>query len=253
MASQVWHSDSGERARVEAMHLRQRLGAGSLDVHRGNRTAPMTPTGRGSGSGAQTQDAQARRRRRSGREQDVAARDQLRRRVRVTTAAAGACPRGPGGCCRACRRRKPQGLVFRPSVSVPHLSRTAARPATGRAVGKNNRSAAVTLTGCRRRRCDTTPAAQPTLTAALARQPRHLVRPDLGPGREIGATSKSVKVYFDPRSAWQRPTNEQTTCCDAGCPKAPHRPGAAIIGPPQHHAPQALALSPQRLSCCDHR
>ena len=55
------------------------------------------------------------------------------------------------------------------------------------------------------------------VTAALARQPRHLVRTiTWDQGREMARwqhveNATGAKVYFcDPRSPWQRPTNEQT-------------------------------------------
>ena len=138
---------------------------------------------------------------------------------------------------RRCRRRKPQGRharkpsplgVFRPICERPAAveDRSEAGHWEGDLIiGKNNRSAAVTLT--ERVSRQTLVAALPhgydarrtadAVTAALARQPRHLVRTlTWDQGREMARwgdieDALGVKVYFcDPRSPWQRPTNEQT-------------------------------------------
>ena len=156
----------------------------------------------------------------------------------MTTAAAGACPRGPGGACRdaadganprAVTHESPARWVFSGlSVSVLHLSRTASRPAHWEGdliIGKNNRSAVATLV--ERSSRQTLTVALPhgydaastadAVTAALVRQPRHLVKSlTWDQGREMARwqhieDALGVKVYFcDPRSPWQRPTNEQT-------------------------------------------
>ena len=62
------------------------------------------------------------------------------------------------------------------------------------------------------------------VTAALARQPRHLVRTlTWDQGREMARwadieAALGIEVYFcEPRSPWQRPTNEQTNCEYRGC------------------------------------
>ena len=133
---------------------------------------------------------------------------------------------------RRCRRRKPQGRharkpsplgVFRPICERPASveDRSEAGHWEGDLIiGKNNRSAAVTLT--ERVSRQTLVAALPhgydarrtadAVTAALARQPRHLVRTlTWDQGREMARwgdieDALGVKVYFcDPRSPWQRP------------------------------------------------
>ena len=147
----------------------------------------------------------------------------------------------PEGCWRLlprrCRRRKPRGRHTRKPSPLGDFRPIADRPAAaaGRSeaghwegdliIGKNNRSAAVTLT--ERVSRQTLVAALPhgydarhtadAVTAALARQPRHLVRTlTWDQGREMARWTDiedalDVKVYFcDPRSPWQRPTNEQT-------------------------------------------
>ena len=62
------------------------------------------------------------------------------------------------------------------------------------------------------------------VTAALARQPRHLVRTlTWDQGREMARwgdieAALGVEVYFcEPRSPWQQPANEQTNCEYRGC------------------------------------
>ena len=138
---------------------------------------------------------------------------------------------------RRCRRRKPQGRHahkrsplgdFRPISQRPAAvgdRREAGHWEGDLIIGKNNRSAAVTLT--ERLSRQTLLAALPSgydapsvasaVAAALARQPRHLVRTlTWDQGREMARwadieTALGAKVYFcDPRSPWQRPTNEQT-------------------------------------------
>ena len=138
---------------------------------------------------------------------------------------------------RRCRHRKPQGRharepsplgVFRPICERPAAvedRREAGHWEGDLIIGKNNRSSAVTLT--ERVSRQTLVAALPhgydarrtadAVTAALARQPRHLVRTlTWDQGREMARwgdieAALGVKVYFcDPRSPWQRPTNEQT-------------------------------------------
>ena len=219
----------------------------------------------------------------------------------------------PEGCWRLlprrCRRRKPRGRHTRKPSPLgdfrPIADRTAAAAGRSEAghwegdliIGKNNRSAAVTLT--ERVSRQTLVAALPhgydarhtadAVTAALARQPRHMVKTlTWDQGREMARwqhveNATGAKVYFcEPRSPRQRPTNEQTNCEYRGCAleRAPDwsrrrcrdpqtigllrrwlpkgtdlntRPSAPRHhrGPPQHHAPQAprLALSPQRLHC----
>ena len=142
---------------------------------------------------------------------------------------------------RRCRRRNPR------AVTHESPARWANRPIAERPaavedseaghwegdliIGKNNRSTAVTLT--ERVSRQTLVAALPhgydarhtadAVTAALARQPRHLVRTiTWDQGREMARWADIEtalgKVYFcDPRSPWQRPTNEQTNCEYRGC------------------------------------
>ena len=171
---------------------------------------------------------------------------------------------------RRCRRRKPKGRHAQKRSPLGDFRPISQRPAAvgdrreaghwegDLIIGKNNSSAAVTLT--ERLSRQTLLAALPdgydaqstadAVTAALARQPQHLVKTlTWDQGREMTRWAHiedalGVKVYFcDPRSPWQRPTNEQTNCEYRGCAPRRHR------GPAQHHAPQAprLALSPQRL------
>ena len=92
-------------------------------------------------------------------------------------------------------------------------------------IGKNNGSAVATLTERLSRM--TLAVALPNghdaehtaaaVTAALRRQPPHLVKTlTWDQGREMARwqnieTALDIKIYFcDPRSPWQRPTNEQT-------------------------------------------
>ena len=138
---------------------------------------------------------------------------------------------------RRYRRRKPQARHaqkrsplgdFRPISQRPaavEVRREAGHWEGDLIIGKNNRSAAVTLT--ERLSRQTLLAALPSgydapsvasaVAAALARQTRHLVRTiTWDQGREMARwadieTALGAKVYFcDPRSPWQRPTNEQT-------------------------------------------
>ena len=138
---------------------------------------------------------------------------------------------------RRCRRRKPQGRHaqrrsplgdFRPISERPAAvgdRREAGHWEGDLIIGKNNRSAAVTLTERLSRqtllaalpRGYDAPSVASAVAAALARQPRHLVRTiTWDQGREMARwadieTALGAKVYFcDPRSPWQRPTNEQT-------------------------------------------
>ena len=105
-------------------------------------------------------------------------------------------------------------------------------------IGKSNRSAVATLVKRTSRQALTVAlpgghdagSTAAAVTAALARQPRHLVRtPTWNQGREMARwavieDALGIDVYFcDPHSPWQRPTNEQTNghAETAGCPEAP--------------------------------
>ena len=197
-------------------------------------------------------------------------------------------PEGYWRCLpRRRRHRKPQGRharepsplgVFRPICERPASveDRVEAGHWEGDLIiGKNNRSAVATLV--ERSSRQTLTVALPhgydaastadAVTAALARQPRHLVKSlTWDQGREMARwqhieDALGVKVYFcDPRSPWQRPTNEQTNCEYRPAETLAaqrHRPQRGPSAPrdhrglAQHHAPQAprLALSPQRLHC----
>ena len=138
---------------------------------------------------------------------------------------------------RRCRRRKPRGRHtpkpsplgdFRPIADRPAAAdeRSEAGHWEGDLIiGANNASAVATLV----ERCSrqTLAVALPdgydahhtavAVTAALARQPRHLVRTlTWDQGREMARwadieAALGIEVYFcEPRSPWQRPTNEQT-------------------------------------------
>ena len=152
----------------------------------------------------------------------------------MTTQAAGACRRAPGGCCR---RRKPQGRHAQKRSPLGDFRPIADRPAAAEArseaghwegdliIGASNRSAVATLTERLSRLtltvglpdgydAERTAAA---VTAALGRQPAHLVKTlTWDQGREMARwadieTALGVEVYFcEPRSPWQRGTNEQT-------------------------------------------
>ena len=184
----------------------------------------------------------------------------------MTTAADGACPRGPGGCCRDAadgvtltkpqgrHARKPSPLgVFRPICERPAAveDRSEAGHWEGDLIiGKNNRSAAVTLT--ERVSRQTLVAALPhgydarrtadAVTAALARQPRHLVRTlTWDQGREMARwgdieDALGVKVYFcDPRSPWQRPTNRRGEQPQPGTAHHRHHPQPTLPPHPGLH------------------
>ena len=92
-------------------------------------------------------------------------------------------------------------------------------------IGKSNRSAVATLVVRTSRQALTVAlpggydagSTAAAVTAALARQPRHLVRTlTWDQGREMARwavieDALGIDVYFcDPHSPWQRPTNEQT-------------------------------------------
>ena len=147
-------------------------------------------------------------------------------------------PEGSWRCLpRRRRHRKPRGRHTRKPSPLGDFRPIAERPASveGRSeaghwegdliIGKANRSATVTLT--ERVSRQTLLAALPdgydapntarAVTAALARQPRCLVRTlTWDQGREMARwadieAALDIEVYFcDPRSPWQRPTNEQT-------------------------------------------
>ena len=137
--------------------------------------------------------------------------------------------------CR--RRRKPQGRRAQERSPLGDFKPIADRPAAaaGRLeaghwegdliIGAGNRSAVATLTERTSRltltvglpdgydACSTADA----VTAALARQPEHLVKTlTWDQGREMARwadveAALGIDVYFcDPRSPWQRPTNEHT-------------------------------------------
>ena len=99
-------------------------------------------------------------------------------------------------------------------------------------IGKSNRSAVATLVVRTSRQALTVAlpggydagSTAAAVTAALARQPRHLVRTlTWDQGREMARwavieDALGIDVYFcDPHSPWQRPTNEQTNCEYRGC------------------------------------
>ena len=183
------------------------------------------------------------------------------------------------------RRRKPRGRCEQakrsPAGRVPAHSRQARRkpPArvrarlTGRETSSSDaptalrsphwlKEPAATPWWCRYPAA-TTPKTPPrAITAALARQPARMVKTlAWDQGREMARWADiektlGIEVYFcEPRSPWQRPTNEQTngllrrwlpksTDLDIGrsAPRCHRRQ-------PQHHAPQTppLELSPNRL------
>ena len=147
----------------------------------------------------------------------------------------------PEGCWRLlprrCRRRKPRGRHARKRSPLGDFRPISQRPGCveGRReaghwegdllIGKNNRSAVATLVERTSRQTLTVGLPHgydarhtaDAVTAALARQPRHLVRTlTWDQGNEMARwadieAALGIKVYFcDPRSPWQRPTNEQT-------------------------------------------
>ena len=138
---------------------------------------------------------------------------------------------------RRCRRRKPRGRHTRKPSPLGDYRPVADRPAAAAErsepghwegdliIGRANRSAVATLTERLSRLtltvglpggydAESTAAA---VAAALCRQPQHLVKTlTWDQGREMARwrdieTAAGVEVYFcEPRSPWQRPTNEQT-------------------------------------------
>ena len=188
---------------------------------------------------------------------------------------------------RRCRKRRPRGRHARKPSPLGDFKAISQRPASVEdrrqpghwegdlIIGKANRSAVATLV--ERTSRQTLTVALPhgydahntaaAVTAALARQPRHLVKTlTWDQGREMARwpdieATLGIEVYFcDPHSPWQRPTNEQTNCeyrTAETLAAQEHRPQRGRSAPrhhrrpPQHHAPQAprLGLSPQRLCC----
>ena len=122
---------------------------------------------------------------------------------------------------RRCRRRRPRSVAQAQKPSpLGEYRRLADRPAAAEdrmepghwegdlIVGKANRTAAVTLAERTSRYA---------VTAALGRQPGALVRSlTWDQGREMARwadieAALGIEVFFcEPRSPWQRPTNEQT-------------------------------------------
>ncbi len=147
----------------------------------------------------------------------------------------------PEGCWRLlprrCRRRKPRGRHKRKRSPLGVFKPISQRPASVEdrreaghwegdlIIGANNRSAVATLVERTSRQTLTVglphgydaPSTAQAVTAALARQPRHLVKTlTWDQGREMARwadieAALGIEVYFcDPHSPWQRPTNEQT-------------------------------------------
>lgn len=138
---------------------------------------------------------------------------------------------------RRCRRRKPRGQHTQKPSPLGDFKAIAEHPAAvgdrreaghwegDLIIGRANRSAVATLTERTSRQtltvglpdgydAERTAAA---VTAALARQPKHLVKTlTWDQGREMARWSDieaalGIEVYFcEPRSPWQRPTNEHT-------------------------------------------
>ena len=136
------------------------------------------------------------------------------------------------------RRRKPRGRTeqakrsalgeFRPLAERP--AKAAGREEPGHwegdlIIGKANRTAAATLVERASRHTlvvplpddYSAPATARAVSAALARQPAHMVKTlTWDQGREMARWAHiekdlGITVYFcEPRSPWQRPTNEQT-------------------------------------------
>ncbi len=155
----------------------------------------------------------------------------------MTTPAAGACPRAPGVFCRAAAEDASHEAGTQKPSPLGDFKAIAERPAAveGRReaghwerdliIGRANRSAVATLTERTSRQTLTvglpdgydarrTAAA---VTAAPARQPKHLVKTlTWDQGREMARrpdieAALDIDVYFcDPHSPWQRPTNEHT-------------------------------------------
>ena len=138
---------------------------------------------------------------------------------------------------RRCRRRKPRSRPTRKPSPLGDFKAIAARPAAVEdrreaghwegdlIIGEANRSAVATLTERASRHTLAValpdgydaPSTAAAVTAALARQPAHLVKTlTWDQGREMARwadieNALGVEVYFcDPHSPWQRPTNEQT-------------------------------------------
>ncbi len=138
---------------------------------------------------------------------------------------------------RRCRRRKPRGRPARKPSPLGDYRPIADRPAAAGdrseaghwegdlIIGKDNRSAAATLVERVSRRTLAVPlpdgydadSAAAAVAGALARQPRRLLKTlTWDQGREMARwadieAALGIKVYFcEPRSPWQRPTNEQT-------------------------------------------
>ena len=138
---------------------------------------------------------------------------------------------------RRCRKRRPRGRHARKPSPLGDFKAISQRPASVEdrrqpghwegdlIIGKANRSAVATLV--ERTSRQTLTVALPhgydahntaaAVTAALARQPRHLVKTlTWDQGREMARwpdieATLGIEVYFcDPHSPWQRPTNEQT-------------------------------------------
>ena len=138
---------------------------------------------------------------------------------------------------RRCRKRKPRGRRTRKPGPLGDFKPIAERPAAAGdrrepghwegdlIIGAGNRSAVATLTERTSRLTlavglpggyDAAGTAA-AVTAALARQPEHLVRTlTWDQGREMARwpdieAALGIDVYFcDPHSPWQRPTNEHT-------------------------------------------
>ena len=136
------------------------------------------------------------------------------------------------------RRRKPRGRLeqakrsalgeFRPLAERPAKAASRAEPGHWEGdlvIGKANRTAVATLVERTSRHTlvvplpggYSAPAAARAVSAALARQPSHMVKTlTWDQGREMARwadieKNTAIEVYFcEPRSPWQRPTNEQT-------------------------------------------
>ena len=136
------------------------------------------------------------------------------------------------------RRRKPRGRTeqakrsalgeFRPLAERPAKAASRAEPGHWEGdliIAKANRTAVATLVERASRHTlvvrlpdgYSAPATARAVTAALARQPAHMVKTlTWDQGREMARWADieknlAITVYFcEPRSPWQRPTNEQT-------------------------------------------
>ena len=154
-------------------------------------------------------------------------------------------PEGSWRCLpRRRRRRKPRGRCttkpsplgdFRPVCERPAATGDRSEPGHWEGdliIGAGNRSAVATLV--ERLSRQTLTVALPdgydahrtadAVAGALSRQPRHMVKTlTWDQGREMARwqhveNATGAKVYFcEPRSPWQRPTNEQTNCEYRGC------------------------------------